>query len=81
MMRWLPAASAAIIVLAMVAIVSRDFPLVGHDYRYFVPRLIDTDLHLRVNRAVDPVVHAYVRRRPAGVSESSAPAVSRWSRR
>ncbi len=48
MMRWLPAASAAIIVLAMVAIVSRDYPLVGHDYRYFVPRLIDTDLHLRV---------------------------------
>ena len=49
MMRWLPTASAVIIVTAMVAIVSRDYPLVGHDYRYFVPRLIDTDLHLRVN--------------------------------
>jgi hypothetical protein len=49
MMRWLPAASAVIIVAAMIAITSRDYPLVGHDYRYFVPRLIDTDLHLRVN--------------------------------
>ena len=49
MMRWLPAASAAIIVLTMLAIVGRDYPMVGHDYRYFVPRLIDTDLHLRVN--------------------------------
>lgn len=27
----------------------RDWPLVGHDYRYFVPRLLDTDLHLRLN--------------------------------
>ena len=26
----------------------RDWPLVGHDYRYFVPRLLDTDLHLRI---------------------------------
>jgi hypothetical protein len=49
MTRWLPTVSAAVIVLAMVAIVARDYPLVGHDYRYFVPRLIDTDLHLRVN--------------------------------
>ena len=49
MTRWLPSASAAIIILAVVAIVGRDYPLVGHDYRYFVPRLIDTDLHLRVN--------------------------------
>ncbi len=49
MMRWLPAASAAIVILTMLAIVGRDYPMVGHDYRYFVPRLIDTDLHVRVN--------------------------------
>lgn len=49
MMRWLPAASAAIVIAILLAIAGRDYPIVGHDYRYFVPRLIDTDLHLRVN--------------------------------
>jgi hypothetical protein len=25
------------------------FPMVGHDYRYFIPRIIDTYLHYRIN--------------------------------
>jgi hypothetical protein len=55
-MRWLPAASGAISVLTILAITGRDYPLIGHDYRYFIPRLIDTDLHLRLN---GPVVQWY----------------------
>ncbi len=26
-----------------------DLPLVGHDYRYFIPRMLDTELHFRIN--------------------------------
>jgi len=33
----------------LLLIVGRDYPLVGHDFAYFVPRLLDTDLHLRLN--------------------------------
>ena len=33
----------------LVAIVGRDYPLVGHDLRYYIPRLLDTDIHLRLN--------------------------------
>ena len=47
--RWLALASAVIVTATMLALVGRDYPLIGHDYRYFVPRLIDTDLHLRIN--------------------------------
>ena len=39
--------------VAMVAlnalVMSRDYPVVGHDLRYYIPRLLDTDLHLRLN--------------------------------
>jgi hypothetical protein len=49
MMRWLPMASAGISILTTLALIARDYPLIGHDYRYFIPRLIDTDLHLRLN--------------------------------
>lgn len=38
-----------VLVLTLTWIFSRDYPLVGHDFRYFVPRLIDTDLHIRLN--------------------------------
>ena len=30
-------------------LMSRDYPIVGHDYRYFILRLIDTKLHLLLN--------------------------------
>jgi hypothetical protein len=33
----------------IVLIVARDYPLVGHDFRYYIPRLLDTDLHVRIN--------------------------------
>lgn len=49
MMRWLPIAGGGISILTTLALIVRDYPLVGHDYRYFIPRLVDTDLHLRLN--------------------------------
>ncbi len=45
----LPAASAASLILLILIIVGRDYPFVGHDLRYYIPRLLDTDLHLRLN--------------------------------
>lgn len=37
------------VTLIIILIMNRDYPLVGHDYRYFIPRLIDTHLHIRLN--------------------------------
>jgi len=37
------------ITLIIVLLVNRDYPFVGHDYRYFIPRLLDTNLHIRLN--------------------------------
>jgi hypothetical protein len=37
------------LVVTILAIMARDYPWVGHDFRYFIPRLVDTDLHLRLN--------------------------------
>lgn len=48
-MKRLPILCTVAAVAAGVASAWRDWPLVGHDYRYFVPRLLDTDLHLRLN--------------------------------
>jgi hypothetical protein len=48
-MKRLPILCAVAAVAAGVLSAWRDWPLVGHDYRYFVPRLLDTDLHLRLN--------------------------------
>lgn len=48
-MKRLPILCTAAAVAAGVLSAWRDWPLVGHDYRYFVPRLLDTDLHLRLN--------------------------------
>jgi hypothetical protein len=37
------------ITLMIILLVNRDYPFIGHDYRYFIPRLIDTNLHIRLN--------------------------------
>ena len=37
------------VTLIIVLLINRDYPLVGHDYRYFIPRLIDTNLHIQLN--------------------------------
>lgn len=39
----------AILVLLLISLVNRDYPYVGHDYRFFIARLVDTDLHIRLN--------------------------------
>ena len=36
-------------VAVLLAIVNRDYPIVGDDFGYFIPRLLDTYLHLRIN--------------------------------
>ena len=36
----------------VVAIVARDYPLVGSDLRYYIPRLLDTLIHHQVNGAL-----------------------------
>lgn len=38
-----------VLVLVLVLLVNRDYPYVGHDYRFFIARLVDTDLHIRLN--------------------------------
>jgi hypothetical protein len=37
------------IILIIILIMNRDYPFVGHDYAYFIPHLLDTGLHIRVN--------------------------------
>lgn len=37
------------VALFLVLIMNRDYPFVGHDFRYFISRIIDTTLHIRVN--------------------------------
>ncbi len=49
MTRAFPLICCAATVGILLLIVGRDYPLVGHDFAYFVPRLLDTDLHLRLN--------------------------------
>ncbi len=36
-------------ILIIILIVNKGYPLVGHDYRYFVAHLIDTNLHIQRN--------------------------------
>ena len=43
------AVSGVALVLMNAIVAGRDYPLVGHDLRYYIPRLLDTDLHLRLN--------------------------------
>jgi len=37
------------VTLIIILIMNRDYPFVGHDYRYFIPHLIDTNLYIRLN--------------------------------
>ena len=37
------------VVSVILLLMNLDYPFVGHDYRYFIPRLLDTDLHIRLN--------------------------------
>lgn len=39
----------AVILGLFVAIINNDLPKVGHDYGFFLPRMLDTHLHHRVN--------------------------------
>ena len=49
MTRWLPLASGSALTIIILAMMSRDYPLIGFDFKYFIPRLIDTALHLKQN--------------------------------
>jgi len=42
-------ASLMIVIWMIVSIIGRDFPSVGHDYRYFTSHMLDTHLHHLVN--------------------------------
>ena len=44
-----PALYLSLIVGSIVFIVCRDLPKAGHDYGFFLPRLLDTHLHHRIN--------------------------------
>jgi hypothetical protein len=33
----------------LIRFINLDFPLLGHDYRYFLPHMVDTYLHYKVN--------------------------------
>lgn len=46
---WIALACGGCITLIILAIMHRDYPLVGHDYAYFIPRILDTYLHMRLN--------------------------------
>ena len=35
--------------LVILLIMNRDYPMVGHDYAYFVPHLMDTGIHMRLH--------------------------------
>lgn len=37
------------ILIFLVFFINRSFPYVGHDFAYFIPRLIDTHLHYQIN--------------------------------
>src|SRR5262245_38266301 len=38
-----------VIAVFLVHYMNRAYPMVGHDFSYFIPRLIDTHLHYRIN--------------------------------
>jgi hypothetical protein len=52
----IPASCGGVIITTIVVLMSRSYPLVGHDFAYFIPRMLDTYLHVRVN---GPVVQWY----------------------
>lgn len=49
MTRWLSIGCGVLVTAIILVLVGQAYPLVGHDYRYFVPRLIDADLYIRLN--------------------------------
>jgi hypothetical protein len=49
MTRWLSIGCGVLVTAIILILVGQAYPVVGHDYRYFVPRLIDTDLYIRLN--------------------------------
>ena len=54
--RLIIAANLILIIGFYFVYLSRSYPFIGHDYRYFVPRLLDTYLHYRLN---GPVIQWY----------------------
>ena len=47
--RIVPFACSAVTIALLLAFMNRDYPSVGLDFGQFIPRLIDTDLHIRLN--------------------------------
>lgn len=47
--RLLPVGCSAVLALVILRSVGRDDPFVGHDYAYYIPRLLDTLIHLQIN--------------------------------
>lgn len=45
----IPLVSAAVTILIILLIMHRDYPMVGHDYAYFIPHLVDTGIHIRLH--------------------------------
>ncbi len=47
--RFLPPAVGLGLALFLVMIMNRDYPFVGHDFRYFLSRIMDTTFHIWLN--------------------------------
>jgi hypothetical protein len=45
----MPLLSLSVVLAALLAVVNRDLPKIGHDYGYHIPRMLDGYLHLKVN--------------------------------
>jgi hypothetical protein len=45
----LPALSCCFITATIIALINRSYPFVGPDFAYFIPRMLDADLHRRIN--------------------------------
>lgn len=44
-----PLFAGSLMTLLIVLLINRDFPNIGHDYRYFVSRMMDTNIHILLN--------------------------------
>src|ERR1041385_3517153 len=44
-----PALYLAVLLTIIVLIIGKYYPKVGHDYGFFIPRMLDTHLHHKVN--------------------------------
>ena len=47
-----PVLCGTVVVTALLVVASRDYPAVGADFAYYIARLLDTDLYLRINGLV-----------------------------